>query len=554
MNKSLFRRRPPALIWTAVLALAGCATPGGDERSPAQTTFGSGTTSADGGEAASVTVRNPAMDGSLIPRSKPGSRIVDRPPLDPEAADVWSRLRNGFGLPDVDEDRIDAEIARYEGRQRYFEIVAQRAQPYLRYILDRIEARDMPAELLLIPVVESAFRPFAYSHARAGGLWQFKPLTGQRFGLEQNWWYDGRRDVLASTDAALDYLEYLNGFFDGDWLLAIAAYNGGEGTVQRAVRVNAAQGQPTDYWHLDLPTQTEKYVPRILALRAILAAPDEHGIALPEMPEEEALTVVELDDQVDLALAAEMAGMPLEALHRYNSGYNRWATPPDGPHRLAVPKRQADTLRAALASRDERGMIRWRRHAVESGDTLGAIADTYGTTVDMLRDVNDISGSRIRVGEHLLVPMPSREGEAYTLSLDNRRRSTQASGPSGRERIDYRVRRGDTFWDIARSHDVDVQRLAAWNDMAPGDAIHPGQDLAIWIEGSQAGRGGPGESLQEVSYTVREGDSLYEIARRFNLDVEDIRRWNSLQPGTYLQPGQSLDLRVDVTEQAEARP
>lgn len=553
MNISPFRRCPPVLIWTAVLALAGCATPGTDKREVSETSA-SGTPPADDVEPADVMVRNPAMDGPLMPRSKPGTRVVDLPPIDPESADVWSRLRDGFGLPDVDEDRIETEIARYEGRQRYFEIVAQRAQPYLRYILDRIEARDLPAELVLIPVVESAFRPFAYSHARAGGLWQFKPLTGQRFGLEQNWWYDGRRDVLASTDAALDYLEYLHEFFDDDWLLAIAAYNGGEGTVQRAVRVNAAKGQPTDYWHLDLPPQTEKYVPRILALRAILATPDEHGIALPEMPEEEALTIVELDDQVDLALAAEMAEMPLEALHRYNSGYNRWATPPDGPYRLAVPKRQGDILRAALESRDERDMIRWRRHAVESGDSLGAIADAYGTTVDMLRDVNEIDGSTIRVGEHLLVPMPSRDGEAYTLSLDNRRQRTQATGPGGRERVDYRVRPGDTFWEIARSHEVDVQRLAAWNDMAPGDALHPGQNLAIWVEAGQAGRGGPGENVQEVEYTVREGDSLYGIARRFNLDVAAIQRWNGLQPDTYLQPGQTLDLRVDVTEQAEARP
>lgn len=553
MNKAPFRRCPPALIWTAVLALAGCATPGVDKRDGSETT-GSGATSADGGEGPTVTVRNPAMDGPLIPRADPGARVVDRPPVDPGSADVWSRLRDGFRLPDVEKDRIDTEIARYEGRQRYFEIVAERAQPYLRYILDRIEAREMPAELLLIPVVESAFRPFAYSYARAGGLWQFKPLTGKRFGLKQNWWYDGRRDVLASTDAALDYLEYLHGFFDGDWLLAIAAYNGGEGTVQRAVRANAAKGLPTDYWHLDLPTQTEKYVPRILALRAILSTPGKYGIALPEMPEDEALAIVELDGQVDLAVAAEMAGMPLEVLHRYNAGYNRWATPPDGPHRLAVPKRQADTLRAALETGDDRGMIRWRRHAVASGDTLGAIADRYGTTVDMLRDANDIDGSMIRVGQQLLVPMPSRDGEAYTLSLENRRQRTQASGPSGRERIDYRVRPGDTFWEIARSHDVEVRRLAAWNDMAPGDAIHPGQSLAIWVEPSQAGRGGPTQNLQQVTYTVREGDSLYAIARRFNLDIEGIRRWNSLQPGTYLQPGQSLDLQVDVTEQAEARP
>jgi membrane-bound lytic murein transglycosylase D len=553
MNRLSFRLPLPALNWIAALAVAGCATPALDQRDVSK----SGdprTAPSDSGEGPAVTVRNPAMEGPAVARVEPGAAGVDAAPVETEPADVWSRLRDGFALPDISEDRIDAEIARYEGRQRYFGIVAERAQPYLRYILDRIEARDLPAELLLIPVVESAFRPFAYSHARAGGLWQFKPLTGKRFGLEQNWWYDGRRDVLASTDAALDYLEYLHGFFDGDWLLAIAAYNGGEGTVQRAVRVNAAKGQPTDYWHLDLPTQTEKYVPRILALRAILDAPGEYGITLPDMPEAESLTIVEVGDQVDLALAAEMAGMPLDALHRYNSGYNRWATPPDGPHRLAVPKRQADVLRTALASRDEGDMVRWRRHAVESGDTLGAIADRYGTTIGMLRDANNLDGSMIRVGEHLLVPMPSRDGQAYSLTLDNRRQSTQANGPAGRQRIDYRVRSGDTFWEIARSHDVEVRRLAAWNDMAPGDAIHPGQNLAIWVEGTQAGRGGPGESLQQVTYTVQQGDSLYAIARRFNLDVASIRRWNDLRAGAYLQPGQRLELEVDVTEQAEARP
>lgn len=553
MNNSLFPRRPPALIWTAVLALAGCATSGVDERKVSRTTA-SGTARTDGAETMSLTARNPAMDGPLVPRSEPGARGTDSPPGDAVPEGVWARLREGFVLPEFDMERIDAEIARYEGRQRYFEIIARRAQPYMRYILDRIEARELPTELLLIPVVESAFRPFAYSHARAGGLWQFKPLTGKRFGLKQNWWYDGRRDVLASTDAALDYLEYLHGFFDGDWLLAIAAYNAGEGTVQDAIRINAARGLPTDYWHLDLPTQTEKYVPRILALRAIVSTPGEYGIALPAMPREESLAIVELDRQVDLALAAEMAGMPLEALHRYNSGYNRWATPPDGPHRLAVPKRQADTLRAALERRDERNMIRWRRHAIEAGDTLIGIADAYGTTVEMLREANDIDGSTIRAGQHLLVPMPSRDGDAYTLSLENRRQRTQASGPSGRERIDYRVRPGDTFWEIARAHDVDVQRLAAWNDMAPGDAIHPGQSLAIWVEESQAGRGGPKQNLQRVTYTVREGDSLYAIASRFNVDIGAIRRWNNLQAGTYLQPGQRLDLRVDVTEQAAAWP
>lgn len=552
MESTLRRCRSHLAAVSACLALGGCAvlspeesTSGADRGNASEDVSGGSESAA--GYADEVALSQPGDKADEVV----GARFVP-PEVESLPGDIWSRLARDFSLPDVANRRIDEEIARYAGRQRYFEIVARRARPYLHYIVGRIEDRGLPAELLLIPVVESAFRPFAYSYARAGGIWQFKPLTGRRFGLEQNWWYDGRRDVLASTDAALDYLEYLHGFFDGDWLLAIAAYNGGEGTVQRAIRRNRARGEPTDYWHLDLPAQTEKYVPRILALREILSHPGVHGIELPAMPEDESLRVVEVEGQVDLALAAEMAGIPLETLYRYNSGFNRWATPPDGPHRLAVPANKADALRTALAEHDREDMIRWQRHEVASGDTLSAIAERYDTTIGALREANDLAGSMIRAGQYLLVPTASRAEGAYALSLENRRDRTQASGPGGRERIDYRVRRGDTFWGIARAHDVEVRKLAAWNDMAPGDPLRPGQQLAIWIEGERAGRGGPGGRVQQVEYTVRDGDSLHAIARRFNVEVAQIRRWNDLRAGEYLHPGQRLELRVDVTEQAEA--
>jgi membrane-bound lytic murein transglycosylase D len=376
-------------------------------------------------------------------------------------------------------------------------------------------------------------------------------MTGQRFGLKQDWWYDGRRDVLESTDAALDYFEYLHGFFDGDWLLAIAAYNAGEGTVGRAVRANRRAGEPTDFWHLDLPRQTEHYVPRLLALRAIVREPAAHGIALPSLPVEEALAVVEAPGQVDLAVAAEMADLSLETLYRYHAGLNRWATPPDGPHRIAVPADRAARLRAAIAER-EQPMVRWQRHAVAGGETLSGIAEAYDTNVPALQRANDLRGSFLRVGQNLIVPTASRGDAAYALSLENRRENARSNGPAGRHRVDYRVRSGDTFWTIARRHDVSVERLAAWNDMAPGDPIHPGQRLAVWVEARRGGRGGPGERMQRVEYTVRTGDSLYAIARRFNVGVDAIRRWNQLQHGAVLQPGQRLELRVDVTEQASA--
>lgn len=506
---------------------------------------------ADEGEGEALPERARAsVDAPFVPD------LLGATPAAVQQPDLWERLRQQFRFGEPPAERIEAELQRYSGRQSYFDIVLERGEPYVRYILARIEARDMPAELILVPLVESTFRPFAYSHSRAGGIWQFTPATGRHYGLDQNWWYDGRRDVVASTEAALDYLEYLHGLFDGDWLLALAAYNAGEGRVRRAVHANERRGRPTEFWHLDLPRQTRHYVPRILALRAILAAPAEHGVELPAVNEGTGLAIVELPGQVDLALAAELADIPVEDLYRYNPGFNRWATPPDGPHRLALPSATTERFRAALAERDADDMVRWHRHQVASGETLSEIAGEYGTSVAALQDLNDISGAFIRVGDHLLVPSASRPSEAYALSASNRRQARQAQGPDGRRRIEHHVRSGDTLWDVARKHDVGVRTLAAWNDMAPGDMLRPGDELVVWVDSGRHGdarqAAGPRQRLQRVQYTVRSGDSLYEIARQFGLRVADIERWNDLDGNDYLQPGQELELRVDVTEQAEA--
>jgi len=539
------------------VAASGCASlkgPGGDSADAAPDVTpraGAGSAAVDG---AGPHPEPLAFDETPTMRDVP----TDDPQADdarhePAPVGLWANMRADFRLPHSAHQRIQAEIRRYSGRQQYFAALAQRGQPYLDYIMSRIEARDLPAELALVPIVESGFRPFAYSHSQAGGIWQFKPATARHFGLELNWWYDGRRDVIASTNAALDYLEYLHDFFDGDWLLALAAYNAGEGRVQQAVIHNASRGLPTDFWHLDLPRQTEHYVPRILALRDILSAPEEHGIQLPAMDDDGAgLSIVKLDGQVDLALAARLAGISVKTVYRYNPGFNRWATPPDGPNRLAVPAACADRLRSALAGRDADDMVRWRRHKVARGETLSGIASHYHTTISALEDLNDLHGTLIRAGDHLLVPVASRPDHAYTLSAENRRRARQSQGPAGRQRVDYQVRHGDTLWGVARAHDVKVSRLARWNGMAPQDTLHPGQHLVIWVDADTVARSGPSQRVQRVSYTVRAGDSLYRIARQFNLSVSDIRRWNALDAGEYLQPGQRLKLRVDVTEQAEA--
>ncbi|MEM8548574.1 MAG: transglycosylase SLT domain-containing protein, partial [Pseudomonadota bacterium] len=308
------------------------------------------------------------------PRSQP--QPVDAPPVAPP--DLLGRLRSDFSWPITGAERTEAQQRWYVRHPEYLNRVFERGRPYLHHIMEALAARGMPAELALLPIVESAFDPFAYSHGRAAGLWQFIPGTGRRFGLRQDWWYDGRRDVVAATDAALRYLTYLAERYDGDFELAVAAYNCGEGTVDRAIKRNRSAGKPTDFWSLRLPRETSSYVPKLIALADIVARPDAFGLTLPVIADEPAIARVATGGQIDLALAASLAGMDVDELYKLNPGFNQWATSPNGPHHLVVPTTQAEQLTTALAALPAAERMRWQRHKVKNGQTLSHIADQYG--------------------------------------------------------------------------------------------------------------------------------------------------------------------------------
>ncbi|MFV8834766.1 LysM peptidoglycan-binding domain-containing protein [Aquisalimonas sp.] len=468
--------------------------------------------------------------------------------------DLWARMRDGYAIDsDMDNPRVVAKIDRFSRNQAYVDRVIERAEPYLHYIVSAIEERDMPAELALLPVVESAYQPFAYSHGRAAGIWQFIPGTAQHFGLRRSWWYDGRRDVLASTEAALDYLERLGNMFDGDWELALAAYNAGEGRVQRSVRRAEANGQPSDYWNISLPQETRNYVPRLLAISALIKDPNAYDLELASIPDEPYLEIVELDGQIDLALVADLADMTVEDVYRLNPGFDRWATDPDGPHRLAVPVNKAEPLQAKLADLAPEDRMRWHRHEIQSGESLEAIARRYNTTVNVIQEANSINGHIIRAGRHLMIPTASASADEYSHSAANRLARHQNRNRQG-DRVTHTVRSGDTFWDISRKYGVQVDKVASWNSMAPGDALQPGQELVLWVDdaGSVQQAGGPPSNepvMRSLTYRVRSGDSLYTIAREFSVSVQDLRSWNNIDPGSYLQPGDRLSLQVDVRNQ-----
>jgi membrane-bound lytic murein transglycosylase D len=463
--------------------------------------------------------------------------------------DLFDRMRAGFAFDEVQEPAIDVQLAWFEHNPEYLERVFQRGQRYLYHIITEVEARGMPLEFALLPVVESAYEPFAYSRSRAAGLWQFIPDTGSRFGLKRDWWYDGRRDVVESTRAALDYLQALHDQFDGDWLLAIAAYNVGENSVQRELDFNRANGKPADFWHLRLPQETRAYVPKLLALKRLMAEPERYGLEFAVIPNEPYFAVIDTDTQIDLKIAAQLAGTSYDELVALNPGYNRWATDPEGPHRMLVPIDNADAFDTALKTLGPDDRVRFASHQVTRKDTLAGIAKQYGTTVAVLSKINDIKAGKVGVGETLKIPEISGQLPDKVLLAAARvdRPETDVGGRRQRQ-IVYRVRGGETLNSIARSHGMPVSTLARLNNMGAQDTLIKGQRLVIKAsarrfrdEGVVSGR--------RLLYTVRSGDTVYSISRQFQVSVTQLKSWNGLNEHHQIKAGQRIVMYKDPSRQ-----
>ncbi|NRD74278.1 LysM peptidoglycan-binding domain-containing protein [Shewanella sp. VB17] len=455
-----------------------------------------------------------------------------------EVNDVWQRIRLGLHFPIPDQKLVNQYRQWYIKHPQHLERVSQRAEPFLYMIVEEIEKRDLPIELALLPIVESAFDPFAYSHGAASGLWQFTAPMAKYFGLKMNWWYDGRRDVPAATVAALDMLEYLYKKTNGNWLYAMAAYNTGEGRVLNAINNNKKQGKGTDFWSLDLPTETERYVPQMLALADVIKHADKYGIKLMPIKNKPLIQVVDIGGQIDLALAAELANMTTSELHKLNPGYNRWSTAPNGPHNLVLPVNKASEFALALSNTPSDERLNWERYKIKSGDSLGLIAQRYHTSVSALRVVNDIPDNTIVIGKHLLIPVAAKSPEQYAYSTTQRKLLKQKNKQGNK--VNYTVKSGDSIWEIAKRYKVSTSQLASWNNMSSTDILNIGTRLTIWINTKSSAL------TRTVNYTVKQGDSLARIATKFKISVTDLVRWNALEKSKYIQPGQTLKLFVDM--------
>ncbi|MDW6001607.1 LysM peptidoglycan-binding domain-containing protein [Vibrio mangrovi] len=461
-------------------------------------------------------------------------------PTPQEQTDLWQRISMQFRLTVPNEKSVNRYRSWYLRHPGHLEIVAQRATPFLYLITEKIEQRHLPLELALLPVVESSFDAFAYSYGRAAGLWQFVPSTGKLYGLKQNFWYDGRRDVDAATDAALDYLTYLNKKFDGNWYHAIAAYNSGSGRVSSAIRKNKRKGLPTDFFSLDLPKETSSYVPKLLALADVIAHQQQYGIELPPIDNQPVLARVNPQKQLDLALAAKYANISVRELQSYNPAFNQWATSPNGPYQLLIPVNKVEIFEQSVEDDDGQG-VKLVRYQVKSGDVLGKIAKKYNTTMKVIQTVNNLDGMLIRAGQYLMIPTSVKDEKAYTLSMRNRLAKIQ-SRVRGQYKMTHQVSSGESLWSIAQDYHVSHTSLAKWNGMSPRDPLRVGRKLVVWKDASD------GAIIRTLLYKVRSGDTLSGIASKFRLKTSDIVKWNSLLKGEYLQPGQQLKLYVDVTK------
>ena len=493
----------------------------------------------------------PAAAYALPEPAPAASTTLQLLPEMPGHADLMERIRAGFKLEDPDDVRVDNQLAWFVRNPEYLDRVFGRAALYMHYIVEEIDRRGMPLELALLPVIESAFEPYAYSRARAAGLWQFIPDTGSKFGLPQNWWYDGRRDVTESTRAALDYLQFLHDEFQGDWQLAIAGYNCGEGCIARAIKRNSDAGLPTDFWSLRLPLETQAYVPKLLAMKRLVANPEQFGIAFSQIRNEPYFVKVNVESQVDLKLAAELAGISHDELFELNPAYHRWATPPQGPHALLLPIDAAELFRQNLAQLTPDELMRVTHHIVKRGDTIQKIADRYGASVMTLRMLNGLDKQALEEGSDLRVPSGSTALPAKVKLAAARVDSPQL--PQSREKNRRQkpqvhvVRRGESIFQIAQKNRIDLRTLLRLNGMRKGDTIKPGDKIVVDAggkSGTASNEAPAAPTAAVVRHTVRRGETLATIARMYRVTVAQIATWNGISAGRALKIGQRLTIKM----------
>ncbi len=460
---------------------------------------------------------------------------------------VWDYINHKSKLQHLPDEKIKDYITWFEKRPEYLTRISKRAHLYLYFVTQIIETQNLPIELALLPIIESAYYPFSYSPGAASGLWQFIPSTGAAYGLKQNWWYDARRDVISSTKAAAKYFKNLSILFDGDILLILAAYNAGPGRLQKAIKKNQSLNKPTDFWHLSLPPETKNYVLKLFALKKIIANPKHYGQKLFVIPNKPKLESIALKSQLDVRTISELSGLDLELIYELNPGLNRWTTPPDANYQLVLLKKVMSKFKKALRNLPLSSQLEWTRHPIKNNEKIIDIAHIYNLEVAQLKRINQIVKDHLD-GDFLIIPILKDYNTSYhTLS------PTEKAKRLSNQKIKtiHLVRPGENIWYIAKQYKVQVASLIAWNKIKKPDLIQINTPLIIWrqkkIDDALINKNlRTGVKItRKIYYPIRKGDTLSKLARRFKVQIDDLKKWNNLV-SDLIKYGEGLTIYVAI--------
>jgi membrane-bound lytic murein transglycosylase D len=436
----------------------------------------------------------------------------------PSQLPIWHKIRNGYQfLPNNPPRSVAAFRREYLGRREYLSIVLERSRPFIFYITEQLKLANMPLEIALLPIIESGYDPFAYSKSHAAGLWQFIPSTGEYFGLEQNDWYDGRLDVVNSTRAALKYLMYLYNHFNHDWFLALAAYNAGEGFINKRIMESLKSGLSGDYWSLKLPRQTSEYVPRLLAIADIVKNPQHYAVKLPHIPNRPFFDIILLKEQIEVSLVLQKGFLSMNNFSVLNAAILESITPPLRPYHLLVPTHRSEVIRTILQAWREETLRERSEYTVVFGDTLSEIAQKHNVDLDWLMKTNNRKFDHLSIGETLLIP-----NKGYLPSKEKETKENFAY---------YRVVAGDSLSKIGHQFNMPVNEIKRIN-LLQNDLINVGQILKV-------------QSARQIYYNIKSGNTLSGIAKKYGTTVEKIIDWNNIQNSQLIHPGQTLLIYLD---------
>jgi membrane-bound lytic murein transglycosylase D len=461
---------------------------------------------------------------------------------------LWNEITNNLTLNEYKQKDIFWHVKWFKDNPAYLTRISKRAKPYLKMVLDEVKKQGLPYEIALLPIVESAYHPFAYSHGTASGMWQFIPSTAKLYGLKQNFWIDERRDPIRSTKAAISYLKSLHKFFKGNWYHAIAAYNSGPGRVKKAIEKNRKLGKPTDFWNLKLPKETVGYVPRLLAVAELFKNPQKYNQTITQISSKTVIGEVLLKSQLDLAVIAEWSGISIKKIYKLNSGLNQWATPNHRYH-LILPIAKVNSFREKLKNYPKSKRIKWVRHKVKSGDSILYLAKKYSVSTKVIKELNKLNSNNIVKGKYLIIPVAGKDYSYYSHSQDQL--TQKRLGKSGKKVI-HTVKKGDSLWDISRKYGSSVKQIIKWNNLPSKTIINQGDVLVIWQKNPLKTSNllktiqTKNNIKKSITYTTRSGDNLSKIATKFKVRVEDIAKLNSLKINDSLKIGKKLKIEIDI--------